>query len=64
MDTGSTGKSLSRWREVAVIASILWASYAAFRGGALLLLVIPIGWLAIYSVVVIDRWVARGSRQN
>jgi hypothetical protein len=64
MDTPPAGKTLSRWREVAIAASIIWASYAAIRGQVAPLLLIPVGWLAIYSVVVMDRWVERGSRQN
>jgi hypothetical protein len=64
MDTPPPVRTLSRWREVAVVASIIWAIYAAIGGQAVSLLLIPVGWLAIYSVVVIDRWVERGTRQN
>ena len=64
MDTPSTGKPFRRWREVAVVASIMWAIYVAIGGQAVSLLLIPVGWLVIYSVVVIDRWVESGSRQN
>jgi hypothetical protein len=64
MDTPPTVVSLGRWREVAVVASIIWASYALIGGEVLSLLLIPVGWLALYSIVVIDRWVERGSKQN
>jgi hypothetical protein len=64
MDTPPAGKTLSRWREVAIAASIIWAFYVAIGGQMASLLLIPVGWLVIYSVVVIDRWVERGSRQN
>jgi hypothetical protein len=64
MDTPPAGKTLSRWREVAIAASIIWAFYVAIGGQVASLLLIPVGWLVIYSVVVIDRWVERGSRQN
>jgi hypothetical protein len=64
MDTPPPVRTLSRWREVAIVASVIWAIYVAIGGQAVSLLFIPIGWLAIYSVVVIDRWVERGTRQN
>ncbi len=64
MDTPPAGKTLRRWREVAVAASIIWASYVAIGGQVAALLLIPVGWLAIYSVVVIDRWVERGAKRN
>jgi hypothetical protein len=64
MDTPPTVSSLSRWREVAIVASIIWASYVLIGGQAISLLLIPVGWLALYSIIVIDRWVERGTRQN
>jgi hypothetical protein len=64
MDTPAAGNTLSRWREVAIVASIIWATYVVIGGRALSLLLIPVGWLGIYSIVVIDRWVERGIRQN
>jgi hypothetical protein len=64
MDTPPTVGSLGRWREVAVVASIIWASYVLIGGKVWSLLLIPVGWLVLYSLVVIDRWVERGSKQN
>jgi hypothetical protein len=64
MDTPPTARTFSRWREVAVVASVIWACYALIGGQASSLLLIPLGWLALYSIVMIDRWVEKGTRQN
>jgi hypothetical protein len=64
MDNPPAVSALGRWRAMAVVASVIWACYVLIGGEVLSLLVIPAGWLAIYSIVVIDRWVERGTRRN
>jgi len=64
MDTPPTVRTFGRWREVAVVASVIWACYVLIGGQAVSLLLIPLGWLALYSIVMIDRWVEKGSKQN
>jgi hypothetical protein len=64
MDTPPTARTFGRWREVAVVVSVIWACYVLIGGQALSLLLIPLGWLALYSIVMIDRWVEKGTRQN